>query len=563
MDADQIEEGTTGLRIADVWVKQWAEAGIEVVFGIPGVHNMALFDALRRDGRIRVVVPRHELGAAYMADGYFRATGRYAVLLTITGPGLTNALTGIAEADAESSGMIVVSTEVASSDVGRGRGTLHELPDQRSLVQGLVKVYGAVRSAGEATEVMREILESRGRGRPAPMYVEIPYDLLDARVEESEGGSDARLLSGGGGVVRRFGTPPDVPVWKATGGENGWLREVVSRIQRWCRPLVVVGSEAPDAAPLIRQLVARWGVPALTTVTAKGIIPGDDPWFAGTTWTPGLEDARLVEESDGILAVGTRWSARGWFGGVRPDKEVVLVTESPGDVRRDGRLTAVVAGAPGEVLKQILEAVPWESAASRGGGQAERAHRARTAAARRASEVEEDLVQWMQAVRHALPGDAVLAVDSTLVGIAMARYFPVLRPRTFMYPMYFGSLGFAVPAALGAALAGVGQAVAVTGDGSMMFTLQELATAAQVGADLLILLFNNRAYGSVRHNQRKAYGEEAYVDLPGPDWAKLSAAFGCEYQRVAWKDLPAALWKAFPLRGCALWEIDDAPVDWY
>ncbi|MBX6394892.1 MAG: thiamine pyrophosphate-binding protein [Alicyclobacillaceae bacterium] len=558
------------MRVADLWIRQWVEAGIEVAFGIPGVHNMALFDALRQDGRIRVVVPRHELGAAYMADGYFRATGKYALVLTITGPGLTNALTGIAEADAESSGMIVVATVPRVRDFGQNHGVLHELPDQRILVEGLVKASGSVRRPEDAGRVMREILESRATGRPAPLYIEIPYDLLDAPVPDqaSDGGDGPEGLpaaSGGGdgGVIRRAGQPPDCPIFQAGEGEEEWLAFLAAKVRSWRNPLVVVGAEAAEAADLCRQLVQRWGVPALTTVPGKGIIAGDDPWHAGTTWTPGIDQSRLLEECDGILAIGTRWSLRGWHRETRPDADIVLVTGVPGDIRSGSALSAVVTGPLSVVLERILDGLPWEAAASRNTTQAERAHRARTVAARRADEVCPDLPQWLQAVRYALPGDAILAVDTTLVGIAMARYLPVLRPRTFLYPMHFGSLGFAVPAAIGAAVGGVGQAVAVTGDGSLMFTVQELSTALQEDLPLLILVFNNRAYGSVRHNQRQAYGRTAYVDLSCPDLEKLASAFSFTYQKVKWDELPSTLWKVFPLAARLLWEIDDAPVDTY
>ncbi|ATY85598.1 hypothetical protein CVV65_12220 [Kyrpidia spormannii] len=574
------------MRVADLWVEQWAAAGIEIAFGIPGVHNMALFDALKRDGRIRTVIARHELGAAYMADGYYRTTGKYALVLLITGPGLTNALTGIAEAEGGSSGMIVVSTLPRSRDVGQGRGALHELPDQSALVEGLVKFSLTVPRPEEAARMMQEVLDTRFVGRAAPLYIDIPYDLLDAEVSEI---SPPAGEAGETGVPRAGVSPePDVPsetgsagpddllfrdnrsgepsfpwpvYFAGDGNPSPWLGLLEGKVRSWKRPAVVVGPEAAAVAPLCRELVSRWGVPALTTVAAKGVISGSDPWFAGTTWTPGVE--KLLAGCDGLLAIGTRWSLRDWHREQRPGAETVLITPDPRAVRPDAALSAVVAGPLDAVLRSLLEDLPWEEAAARDGTQAHRAHLARTAAAAEAERVVPEFDLWLRAVRHALPIDALLAVDSCLVGIAMARYLPVLNPGGFLYPMQYCSLGFAVPVAIGAALGGAGQAVALTGDGSLMFTLPELATAVQEDVPLLVVVFNNRAYGSVRDNQRKAYGRTAYVELPGPNMEQLAGAFGFAYQKMAWQDLPANLWRAFPLRDRRLWEVDDSPVDTY
>lgn len=492
-------------------VEALVSEGVETVFGIPGVHTLEIYDALYDHPRVRHIVARHEQGAAFMADGYARASGEVGVVLAITGPGVTNTSTALGQAYADGSPLLVISSEV---DLQRkGKGNLHELKDQLGMLRSLTLWNARAESVREIPELIHEAVERTWTGWPGPVHVEIPIDVLatEGDVELAEHTRPTRKMAGPREVARavRLLGDSEVPLLYA-----GW------------------GVTLAEANPELLQLAERLQAPVLTSPVGKGAIPEDHPLSLGVAPRGEGVAARIAEQSDLGLAVGTRLGAmetRNWT--LPLPKRLIHIDPESGNIGGGYPVELGLVGDPKAVLRQILEQLAPASRTSRveeiasAKAEVSRGFRSRSPRMRR----------LISEVRATMGRKAILSMDVTIPYYWASTYFPVYEPRTFLNPYNFMALGFGLPAGIGAKIARPDRPVVVIcGDGGFMFTAQELATAVKYDLDIGVVLFNNDGYGAIRHHQRRRYdGRVIAGDLTNPDFVKFAEAFGLKGVRIS------------------------------
>ncbi|HLU60555.1 MAG TPA: 5-guanidino-2-oxopentanoate decarboxylase [Pseudonocardia sp.] len=485
-------------------VETLAAHGVDTVFGVPGTHNLELYRHLGAAG-IRAVTPRHEQGAGYAAEGYARVSGRPGVVLTTSGPGLTNAMTAAATAYAESQPLLVVSPGVPTGAEGADLGLLHEVKDATGAMDRLVAWSRRVASPEEAADAVAEAFAGfRGR-RPRPVHVEIPLDVL----ERPWGGSPWV------GAV----TAPPAP-------DPADVRRAATLLAAARRPLVIAGGGAVDAADEVRALAEALGAPVATTVNGKGVLDESHPLAVGAAVRlRALQEA--AGESDALLVVGSELGDADLWEGRISAPTVIRCDIDPGQLHKNCTADATLLGDAATALRALRAAMPpLPTDAPLGGG--DRARQLREACRREARAQAGRYAEITAAVRAALPADGVLAGDSSQVTyLGSVHFFDLPAPRRFCYTPGFATLGYGLPAAIGAALARPGHPVAaLLGDGALLFSVQELATAVDLRLPLPVVVVDNGGYREIRDQQAARGIPPVGVDLPAPDLAALAAAFG-------------------------------------
>ncbi|MBD0317880.1 MAG: thiamine pyrophosphate-binding protein [Thermoleophilia bacterium] len=497
-----------GTRVGGHVVAESLEAlGAEVAFGLPGVHALAIWEGLRTSG-VRSVGLRTELNAGFAADGYARTSGRPAPLLLSTGPGALNSLTSLMEAASAHVPVVAIASQIPRDLVGSRRGYLHELRDQLASFAPVVKWAARASSVGVVPELLAEGWRQALAPPSGPVFLEIPVDLLTAETNL------ARVGELDGEPAR-----PPLPPTHALDAAAALLAAAE-------RPVVWAGGGVLRAGAW-RELAAlseRLDAPVATTYMGKGAFDENDPRAVGSACDErALQE--LLEEADVLLAVGTELGAEttGQYG-LRLRGRLVQIDA---DATRIGS-TYPALGLVGDataVLAALLERVP---PASSDGGGASRAAAVRARIERQLAGQGHDRERGLLgAIRRALPRDAVHAWDMTILAYWAAAHFPALTPRRFLYPLGSGTLGYAWPAALGAASAlPTTPSLAVVGDGGFLYNIAELASARQYQLGGKLLLVDDGGYGILREYQREAYGETHAVDLVQPDFVALASAFG-------------------------------------
>jgi acetolactate synthase-1/2/3 large subunit len=493
-----------------------AALGAEVAFGVPGVHALAIWEALR-DGPIAVYGTRTELCAGFAADGYARSSGRPAPLLLSTGPGALNSLTAVMEAASSHVPVVAISSQIPSDMVGRGRGYLHELTDQLASFRPLVKYAARAESAESIPGLLAEAWRAAATPPSGPVYVEIPVDLLKGSV----GGAPVGELDAG--AVSRPAPP-------------GAIAAAAALLTESERPVLWAGGGVirSGAQAEVRELAELLDAPVATTYMGKGAIADDHPLAAGC----GCDEAALQEllsGADVVLCIGTELGAE---------------TTAQYGLRFTGRLihldaSAARVGATYRAMPLVGDARPTLQALI-----AELAPRAASGAAERVAAVRRRIRDGLEAqgratelgllatIEDALPPDAITTWDMTILGYWAAPHLRLGGGQQFLYPLGSGTLGYAWPAALGAGIAHPGRTtLAVVGDGGLQYALAELGTAAQhqIGAKLLVI--DDGGYGILREYQRDAFGATTSVDLPGVDLLSVAAGFGVPARAAAPEDL--------------------------
>jgi acetolactate synthase-1/2/3 large subunit len=490
---------------AEFIVERLEEHRVEVVFGLPGVHNLALWEALRASS-IRLVGVRHEQAAAYAADGYARATGRLGVALTTTGPGAANTLGAVGEAWASRSPVLVIATDIASTlrQPDTYRGVLHECTDQAAMFAPVTKSThrGLARDDLEeaATRALGSVLGEPHR----PVYLEIATDLLGAQV-----GGEKLVAIGGRALL-----------------DDEDLEAAAHALGEAERPLLWVGGGARGAGAEVARLAERLAAPVLTTYGAAGVLPPWHPCLVGMP--PHVAPAgALWDEADVVIAIGSDLDGVQTqnFAMPRPPT-LITVNVDHTDAGKNYHPDLLLGGDAREATTALADRVPERDGLG--------------ALRRRLQEIRADAcglldaraLRYLDAMRFALPEDAIVVADMCIPGYWLAGFFTPPAPRRLQIPLGWGTLGYAFPAALGAALAGAGPVVAVTGDGGFLFACGELATMAQERIPLTAVIVDDGGYGMLRYDQDVAGAERYGVDLHTPDFAALAAAFGVRAQTV-------------------------------
>lgn len=495
--------------VAQTLVNWLKSERVEVVFGIPGVHTIELYRALAESG-IRHVTARHEAGAGFMADGYARVSGRFGVALVITGPGVTNILTPMAQARADSVPMLVISGVNRRETLGKGLGYLHELPDQRAITRTLGPALHL-----EDPKALPGLLAQAGRalttGRGGPVHLEIPLDLMAAEAPQA-----ARLAH-------------PVPVLPDPAKARARLRAAK-------RPLILAGGGCRRAGPQLQALAEALGAPVILTANARGLLHGHP---LAVPASPSLEPVRkLIRESDQLLVVGSELGPTDcdmYAVGGMPDLSGMIRIDIDGAqlARHHAALTLQADAA------SILPALAPPSPAALG---AERAATAREAAFAALEPAYQDEVRLLVSLREGFPG-AILVGDSTQIAYAGNLYYSHDSAEGwFNAATGYGALGFATGAAVGAALAAPGRRViCLTGDGGLMFHPGELRTALDEDLDITFVVFNNNGFGEIASAMRQAGAAVIGCTPSAPEMAALAAAMGLPYARATDADLPGVI----------------------
>jgi acetolactate synthase I/II/III large subunit len=486
--------------------------GADTVFGLPGIHVLPIWEALRTS-EIRTYGFRTELNAGFASCGWAHVTARPAPLLLSTGPGALNALTALMEAASSHLPVVAIAGQVPTDLVGRGRGFLHELRDQRGSFSPVVKWTGQARETADVPLLISEAFRHALTPPSGPCYVEVPFDLLtgitSVPVPDGLDREPAMPVPAGPVALREaahlLSTRPDPVIW-AGGGviRSGAWREVM------------------EVAELL-------DAPVATTYMGKGAIPEDHPLSAGS----GCDEAafrEMLNHAGVVLCVGTELGAE---------------TTAQYSLRFAGRLVQIDAdatrigatypalGLVGDARTTLRALIPLLT--KRDGGGAARARvvreRIEQGLGRQGRDLERHL---LRAIESTLPRDAVTAWDMTILGYWAAAHYPASRPRRFLYPLGSGTLGFAWPAALGAKAALPGTAsLAVVGDGGFLYSIAELLSARQHSLAAKLLLIDDGGYGILREYEMSASEEVFGVDLAQPDFEALIASCGVPVRRTS------------------------------
>jgi acetolactate synthase-1/2/3 large subunit len=489
------------------------DAGIECVFGVPGTQNVQLFEGFRR-GRIRTVLTTSELAASFMANGYYRATGKVAVLATIPGPGFTLALTGLAEARHDSVGILYL---VGLPATQPGRAFQLQAIGQRAMAAPILKAYEVLDSPNNIASVIRGAHDQASRPEPGPVMVE-----LDLRVLSDD------AAPGGGG---------EPPATKRISREL--MDQLTRRFDQSERPVFLLGQGALGAATDLERMANALAIPILTTPSARGIIREDSPLAMGFDPLRGApaEANRLLDRSDLVLALGCKLSHNGSAGfELRlPMDRLVHVDADPGVLGANYATSLSVVGRVEEAVAGLLQrrvAARWMPDELRLAREKIRQISAdqREPLIRGDSAMEPaDFFSWL---RRALPDDAIVVTDSGLHQILTRRYYQVLSRRGLIFPSDFQSMGFGLPAAVGAKIgAPTRTVVALVGDGGFLMSAMELLTAVREKLPVVTIVFNDGQLNQIRLQQLAEFGHAHAVRLLNPDYRMLAAALGTEYVR--------------------------------
>ena len=500
---------TTGEAIA----KSLVLHGVDTVFGIPGAHMYHFNDALARESEhVAFIATRHEQGAAHMAFGYAKSTGRTGVFTVVPGPGVLNASSALAVAYGANAPVLCVTGNIMAELIGRGRGQLHELPDQLATLRGFTGWAERIDHAAQAPRLVAEAFRGMSGGRIRPAAIEAPWDVF---------GQAAQVDL----AVDRAPRAPPAP-------DADRIAEAARLVREAKNPMIVVGAGAQHAPEEVAALARLIQAPVTSFRSGKGVVGDDSPY--------GLLSVAAYEywpECDLVIGIGSRlelihfrwrWSPPG-IKTVRIDidpTEFVRVKPDVG-VLADARLgTAALV----EALETTID---------------KRASRAETflgykAAARGKIEAVQPQIAFLEAIRAALPPDGFFVEEITQTGFAARFAFPVYAPRQYVTCGYQESLGFGFQTAVGVKVANPGKCVvSITGDGGFMFGVQELATAVQYGINLVTVVFDNSAFGNVRRDQMTGFdGRLLGAELRNPDFVRMAESFGAKGVRAA---TPAAL----------------------
>lgn len=493
--------------------------GIDTLFALPGVQLDGAFDALYdAQSDIRVIHPRHEQAAAYMADGYARSSGRVGACMVVPGPGLLNATAALSTAYACNSPVLCVTGQIQSDLIEFGRGLLHEIPNQLGMIRSVTKHAERATTPQEIPGLVRRAFTEVRSGRQRPVEIEIPPDTLFAE-------EDVDLLAAA--------ELPDRPR-----GDPAQIDRAARMLVAAQRPLIWSGGGvlASGAWDELRRLATLLQAPVVMTANGKGALSDRDPLAQNL-----LGAVDLLPEADVILAVGTRFvdpaTAR-W--GIGAGRTVIQIDIDPEEIGRNYPVAAGIEGDAKAALAALVELIEQEARERPSRAVELEALKRRNASRARAIGPQAD---FALALRAALPDDAIVVSEMTQVGYWANLAFPVYEPRTYMTPGYQGTLGYGFPTALGAKVAHPERpVVSITGDGGFGFCLNELATMAQHDIPAVVVVFSDDAFGNVKRIQQEQFGGRTIAsDLRNPDFLKLAAAFGVEGRRA---ETPAALHSA-------------------
>ena len=558
LQASSLAPATPSLTCGELLV-QWLEYyGVETVFGIPGVHTVELYRGLPNTN-IRHVTPRHEQGAGFMADGYHRASGKIGVCFIITGPGMTNIMTAMAQALADSIPMLVISSVNKVKDMGSGEGHLHELHDQQGMVSKVALTSKTIWQPEALPKVIAEAFALFNGARPGPVHLQIPIDVITADASHVAKPSDLTPYLNNSTKNSMDAQGLTLPQVMRPLPNPAQLDLIVESLKAAKKPVIFYGGGCIDVDHDAQALVGLIDAPTFLTINAKGLLPPSHPLSLGSNQS--LEAGRaVIAEADWVLAIGTELG--------ETDYDVFF----NGEFKINGMLIRIDCDAQQlqrpfradiAVLSDAQMAI--SSLCTRLEGQALN-HQAisRVNAAKQAlvNEMTPDFAgqnALLQLIRDEVK-DVIFVGDSTQPVYSGNLGFEALATRRwFNSSTGFGSLGYGLPAAIGAMIGSKSPVVSLIGDGGIQFTIAELICAAELELPLIILLWNNQGYGEIRRYMEKGGLPLIGVNIKTPNFEPLAAGFGAGYRRITAKQqLIDALEKDTKGKQPIIYEVDEA-----
>jgi acetolactate synthase-1/2/3 large subunit len=481
--------------------------GVDTVFGIPGAHTYDLFDALHAAGdKIRFVTTRHEQAGGYLAYGYAKSSGKVGVFSVVPGPGVLNAGAAMCTALGACTPVLCLTAEIPSAFIGRGRGILHELPDQLATLQGINKWAARIDHPTGASAAVAEAFRKMREGRPGPAALETPWDVLGQRAEVS--------------LVAPAAPPSPPPV------DPESIRRAVELIRAAKNPMITVGAGALHAGAEVLELAQLLQAPVVAHRSGRGIVSEALPYgFSGGS------ALGLWMGTDLVIGIGSRLELQHLrWKTMPPNLKFVRVDIDPLEMVRLPPAAAILADARAGTAA-LVEAL--EKAIGKRASREDEFTQAK-AKARAEFEKVQPQMAYLDVMREVLPRDGFFVEEISQMGFTARFGFPVYAPRSYVTCGYQETLGFGFNTALGVKVAHPDRPVlSVTGDGGFLFGVQELATAVQHGINVVTCVFNNSAYGNVRRDQLTAYkGRIIGAELANPDFVRLAESFGALAYRV-------------------------------
>jgi acetolactate synthase-1/2/3 large subunit len=506
--------------------------GVDTVFGLPGAQIYGLFDAFQQ-AQLKVIGARHEQACGYMAYGYARSTGRPGVFSVVPGPGVLNAGAALLTAYGANEPVLCLTGQVPTQFLGKGRGHLHEMPDQLATLRSFVKWADRIEYPDAAPSLVSRAFQEMLSGRRGPVALEMPWDVFTQRADVA--------------ASKPFDPFP------APQPDTERVKDAASLVTASKSPMIFVGSGAIHAADEILELAELIDAPVVAFRSGRGIV--SNAHELGLTMAAAY---RLWPSTDLMIGIGTRMelaTMSRWP--YRPDGlKCIRIDIDPSEMRRYTPDVAVIADAQAGT-RELLASVRRRGYTKQKDRRA--AIRDASAAALKQIQSIQPQMAYLNILRDVLPANAIVTDELSQVGFASWYGFPIYEPRTFITSGYQGTLGSGFPTALGAKVAHPDRSVvAITGDGGFMFGVQELATAVQFNIAVVTLVFNNNSYGNVRRDQIERFdGRVVASDLVNPDFVKLAESFGVGAARVTSPDgFRVALEKALAHGGPYLIDIE-------
>jgi len=493
--------------------------GIDTIFGLPGAQIYPLFDALYQTPEIKTIISRHEQGAAYMAMGYAKATGRPGAFSVVPGPGVLNATAALCTAMGCNTPVLCLTGQIPSQFLGVGRGHLHELADQVATLNSVIKHADRIDDPADTSAKMNEAFHIMQSGRPGPVALEMCWDTM-AGTKDIE-------IGPGNSVIDK---PPV---------DEDALLDAAELIAGAKNIMIMCGGGAQHASAEVTELAEMLGAATTAFRSGRGVVSEGSACGVSSAAAH-----RLWEDTDLLIGVGSRlemqymrWLSMGEYHGAPPagGRKVIRIDIDPDEMQRFEPDVGVIADAVDGVRGLI-------SKVSKRGFNAGDLDRIAAAKAQARAEIEEIQPQmaYLDVIREVLPHDGFFVEELCQIGFTSYFGYDVYEPRTYVTPGFQGTLGFGFPTAIGVKAALPDKAVvSITGDGGFMFAMPELAAAVQHNIGLITILFNNQCFGNVRRDQQERF-ESHFIgaDLTNPDFMKLTESFGADAYRV---DSPAAL----------------------
>ena len=525
---------------ADLLVECLEEEGVHYIFGIPGEENLAIMEALK-DSKIEFITVRHEQGAAFMADVYGRLTGKAGVCMATLGPGATNLITGVADADCDGAPLVAISGQVGTDKM---HITAHQYLDLRSMFEPITRRAYTVVRPDTMSEITRLAFKYAEREKPGATFIDLPVNISKMPVGDDEKPMQRKTIQ------------PETAL-------EAQIEAAASMISYAKKPVILAGSSVirSHATEMLTKFAEKLKLPVINTMMAKGAIPFDNPY---SMWTVGIPmddyQTKMLEKASLVIAIGydiIEYAPAKWH---MSNADIIHIDTMPADINKNYQPEVEVVGNIPDALERIMdkaarlqEPVPFLNLRKR----MVEEHESYAQDLSYPVKPQKALIDC----RRVMDKDDIVISDVGANKVWIARHYNCYKPNTCIISNGFATMGLAVPGAIAAKLVHPDRKVlAITGDAGFMMNCQEFETAHRLGTNFVTLIFNDRSYGLIKWKQDMQYGHHEYVDFTNPDFVKFAESMGAAGYRIEkTEDLLPTLIKAFKQDKPV---IIDCPVDY-